>query len=488
MKIKILGIILGVLTCGFVNAQTYMYGTTSEGGANNKGTIYRVDENGQNFENVFDFSASTGGTPLSGLTLGDNGKLYGFTTTDGQVVNAGASLAFGSFYEFDPQTAAFNVIEYIDDKSSIGDDFRNSPTKGNNGMLYFSSEDLGIAEMRSVVSSYDVNTNTLTALDTLSLDKSIRSKLLFATDNKLYATTFSGGTGSGSIVQFDVSNNTLTEIHTSPGIGASTPGYKHARNNPLFEASNGVLYGASVKGGLSFEFGNVFKINKDGTGYQSLEEFAGSGVSDEGFWPEGGFYEKNGKIFFTTPEEDVSNLNGGVIYSINISNNSVIAEHTLDDAIEGARPRGGIIESPNGRLYFTCNGENLNNGSLVEYNVLTGAVTKRHSFSPSDGTKPYHDGLCFVDFSALSINESSLLDNIVKAYPNPFQDVVNIKVEESHLIETIKILDMKGSELYINNSMSNEYNLNTSFLSSGVYLLYIQTDLGSTTRKIKKNN
>ena len=45
---------------------------------------------------------------------------------------------------------------------------------------------------------------------------------------------------------------------------------------------------------------------------------------------------------------------------------------------------------------------------------------------------------------------------------------------------------MKGSELYIDNSISNESNLNTSFLSSGVYLLYIQTDLGSTTRKIIK--
>ena len=479
--------LVNLLLIGSVSAQTYMYGTTSEGGANNKGTIYRVDENGENFEKVFDFSTSTGGTPYSGLTLGDNGKLYGFTTAGGQVVNAGASLVLGSFYEFDPLTSTFNVIEYIDDKSIFGNDFRSSPTKGNNGMLYFSSENIDFADQQSVISSYDVNTNTLTVLDTLSADNKIQSKLLFATDNKLYATTYSGGTGSGSIVQFDLSNNTLNVMHISPGTGSSSSphGYKHARNNPLFEASNGVLYVASKRGGLVSGSGNLFKINKDGTGYQSLEEFS-TGVSDEGFWPEGGLYEKSGKIFFTASETETSNLNGGVIYSINISTNSVIAEHTLDDAIHGARPRGGIIESPNGRLYFTCNGENLNNGSLVEYKVSTGDVTKRHSFSPSDGTKPLHDGLCFVDFTALSINESSLLDNIVKSYPNPFQDVVNIKVEGSHLIETIKILDLKGSELYVDNSKSNESNVNTSFLSSGVYLLYIQTDLGSTTRKIIK--
>ena len=118
--------------------------------------------------------------------------------------------------------------------------------------------------------------------------------------------------------------------------------------------------------------------------------------------------------------------------------------------------------------------------------MSNGVITQRYAFNNNDSSTPLRNSLEIVDFSALSIDESSLLDNIVKTYPNPFQDIVNIKVEGSHLIETIKILDMKGSELYIDNSISNESNLNTSFLSSGVYLLYIQTDLGSTTRKIIK--
>ena len=79
-------------------------------------------------------------------------------------------------------------------------------------MLYFSSENLNVADLLSVISSYNVNTNTLTVLDTLSQLNKIQSKLLFASDNYLYATNHSGGTGSGSIVQFDLSNNTLETI------------------------------------------------------------------------------------------------------------------------------------------------------------------------------------------------------------------------------------------------------------------------------------
>ena len=470
MKTKLLSILIVFFTLTS-NAQTYMYGTTSEGGANGLGTIYRVDENGQNFQNVFDFSTSTGGTPYSGLTLGGNGKLYGFTTTDGQIINPGASLAMGSFYEFDPLTANFTIIESIDDKSLIGNTFNNSPTKGSGDELYFISENLELAGQQSVLSSYNTNTNTITIIDTLSTLNWVRSKLLFASDNNLYATTHSGGTGSGSIVQFDLSNNTLNVIHISPGTSAGSNGYKLARNNQLFEASNGVLYGASKKGGLSLENGNVFKINMDGTGYQNLISYT-SGLSNEGFWPEGSFYEKNGKIYFTTPEEDIVNINAGVIYSIDINTNSVTSEHTLDDATEGARPRGGFTESPNGRLYFTCNGGTLNSGSFLEYNVLTGAVTKTHTFSSADGTKPQHDELAFVDFSLIIDSEDpiAICQNITVQLNNNGIVVINANSIDGGSTDNIGIVSYTAAP--------NTFNCND--LGTNIVTLIVADAAGNT--------
>ncbi len=482
MKKQILGFIISIISCGFLHAQVYMYGTTSEGGTNNLGTIYRIDENGQNFQNVFDFTTSTGGEPLGGLTLA-NGKLYGFTTSEGQAV--GTKL--GTFYSFDPLTNTVTVIEHLDENSAIGWGISHSPTLSVDGKLYFASPSSGLASFDGILSSYDPSNSTLSAaLATYtSTYGQPKSKLLEASDGNLYVTTNSGGAnGFGAIVKFDKSVSSLSVLHSSVGGAGSNIEYDNALNNTLFEASNGVLYGCSRGGGQNLNgTGIVFKINKDGTGYQTLFEFS-PGITDEGHSPEGGFIEKNGTLYSSTPEEAVQGANSGTIFTVNISTNAVSFIHTLD--LEGSQPKGVFTESSNGRFYLTCSGGAINNGSIIEYNPLNGNVTQRHLFGTSDGISPQYDELCLVDFSLVSINETSLLNNVVTTYPNPVKDIINIKSEGGYLIKSIKILDMRGSELFIDNSISNQSIINTSFLPSGVYLLFVNTNEGSVTRKIIK--
>jgi hypothetical protein len=378
------------------------------------------------------------------------------------------------------------VIEYIDDLSNIGNGFYHAPTLHSNGKLYFVSSSAGLGNLDGILSSFDPANSAIAVLGTLDgFYGQPLSKLLAASDGNLYITTANGATnGYGAIVQFDVTNVTLNRIHVSEGspLGGQNQ-YDNARNNPLFEASNGVLYGCSQSGGSTTNLGVLFKINKDGSGYQNIFTFV-AGVADQGFYPQGGFIEYNEKLYSSTPQEEVVDVNSGTIFSLNLATNDFSFIHTLD--LEGSQPKGVFTESPNGRFYLTCSGGLLNNGSLIEYNPLNGNVTQRHLFSPSNGTKPQFDELAVVDFSNLSNEEYSFLDKVVITYPNPVQDIINIKSDGSHQVETIKILDLKGSELYIDNSKTNETVINASFLSSGVYLLYIQTNSGSTTRKIIK--
>ncbi|WP_223551818.1 choice-of-anchor tandem repeat GloVer-containing protein [Aestuariivivens sp. NBU2969] len=484
MKKLLLGIAICLFFSVLTNAQIYMYGTTSEGGANGLGTIYRVNKNGQNFQKLYDFSNSTGGAPYGGMTLANNGKLYGFTTQGGQIVNSGASVALGTFFQFDPLTNAYTVIEYIDDESTIGNTFNNSPTLSPNGLLYIASQGYGLSSFDGILSSFDPTTGTFSVLDTFTHSYGTpRSKLLLASDGNLYVTTFNGGTnGFGTITKYDVAQDQLFVLYNSSGPNGSEE-FADAENNPLFEASNGVLYGSSRKGGLTSSTGCVFKINKDGSGFQNLYNFS-SGIQDEGWYPEGGFIEKNGLLYGSTTQEDVQDVNSGTIYTIDISNNTLNFIYTLD--LEGAQPQGTFVESSNGRLYVTCNGGPINTGSLIELNPLNTSVTERHTFGTANGTKPKHNELAIVDFSSLSIDKSSLLNNSIKIYPNPMKDVINITVEDSNQIETIKILDLKGAELFIDNSKENKNVINTSFLSSGIYLLSVQTNFGNITRKIVK--
>jgi len=370
----------------------YMYGTTSEGGANGLGTIYRVDQNGANFEKVYDFSTSTGGNPFGGLTLA-NGRLYGFTTTNGQTVNSGASIALGSFFEFNPETKDFKVIQYIDDQSSIGNGFKFAPTMGGDGLLYMASESQGLTSREGVLSSFDPKCGNFTELATFTPTfGQPKSGLLEASDGNLYVTTNNGATGSGAIVKYDKTSMQLLKLHSSAGNGSLE--YRNAVNNILFEASNGALYGASKQGGGN-DNGIIFKINKDGSGFQTIYRMLGAGLTDVGYYPLGGFVEVNGKLYSSTEQEANIGQNQGTLFTIDIATNKFSFIHTLD--LEGAQPRGTFTSSSNGRLYLTCSGGNINNGSIIEFNPLNGNVVQKHAFNTSDGTKPQYDQLCVIN-------------------------------------------------------------------------------------------
>ncbi len=62
-----------------------LYGTAEVGGANGGGTIFRLDKSGGHFKVVHDFSGPDGTRPVSGLVRDASGMLYG--TTSGGGVN-----------------------------------------------------------------------------------------------------------------------------------------------------------------------------------------------------------------------------------------------------------------------------------------------------------------------------------------------------------------------------------------------------------------
>ena len=379
---------------GSGSSQVYFYGTTEEGGANGLGTIYRIRDNGTNFEKVFDFSTVTGHSPVGGVTQAPNGKLYGFTAQGGQLESPGAQVEFGTFYEFDPITSTFSVIQYIDELSDIGYFFQHSPTLGSDGKLYFSSEACcGLGGQNSILSSYDPASQTLSVLDTLTaIYGTPKSKWLSASDGDLYVVTNNGGSsGAGTITKYDVSADSLVVLYSS--LGDSDDDFKGAFNNELFEASNGVIYGCSNGGGTGH--GAAFKINKDGTGYLNIFAFT-LNLPDEGWRPQGGFFESNGILYGSTTQENNLDAFAGTLFTINISTNSLEFIYTLDDVTEGARPKGVFAEGANGRWYLTCQGDNLNNGSIISFNPASGQVSRKHVFNITDGAQPGNNNLSKV--------------------------------------------------------------------------------------------
>ncbi len=95
------------------------YGTTSAGGLNGRGTIFRINFDGTGFELVHTFTATTadtttgllknaeGATPGAGLLDGGDGFLYGVATQGGTTGN-------GTLFAMSPDGTTFTVLHHFD--------------------------------------------------------------------------------------------------------------------------------------------------------------------------------------------------------------------------------------------------------------------------------------------------------------------------------------------------------------------------------------
>jgi uncharacterized repeat protein (TIGR03803 family) len=79
---------MGDLLTAYVNGTRTMYGTTSAGGKGGGGTVYKLSENQQKPEHwqlsvLHSFSGADGRSPMAGLTADAKGNLYGTTSQGG---------------------------------------------------------------------------------------------------------------------------------------------------------------------------------------------------------------------------------------------------------------------------------------------------------------------------------------------------------------------------------------------------------------------
>jgi uncharacterized repeat protein (TIGR03803 family) len=108
---------LGVLLQG---ADGFLYGTTSVGGVNGRGTIFRVGTDGSGFQLQHVFAALPdsgspqanvgGASPLAGLTDGKDGRFYG-------VASGGGTNGIGTIFSFDPVGRLFSVMHNFEDSN-----------------------------------------------------------------------------------------------------------------------------------------------------------------------------------------------------------------------------------------------------------------------------------------------------------------------------------------------------------------------------------
>jgi uncharacterized repeat protein (TIGR03803 family) len=278
-----------------------LYGTTSKGGTNGFGAIFRLGCDGSGFTNLHSFAASDGENPQGGLVQGPEGTLYG-TAENGGTNGSGTvfSLApndsgFSVLYNF----TALNSNTNADGMrpcgglilSSDGWLYGTAAFGGPSGTIRFISQDpvgsgtifklMTNGACFTVLHAFDWFSNELIQ-PTNSDGSSPQAALLFGPDGKLYGTAPEAGPGSAGTIfclGTDGSEYTVLQAFCSipfaPHLNSS--GYGLYPRGGLVLGNDGLLYGAAYGGGLEGTYfaGTLYRLNLDGSGLAVLHTFAG---------------------------------------------------------------------------------------------------------------------------------------------------------------------------------------------------------------------
>jgi uncharacterized repeat protein (TIGR03803 family) len=237
-----------------------LYGTTSHGGSNGGGTIFKITPAGT-LTTLYAFcslsSCTDGLSPKAGLVQGTDGNFYGTTYEGGAGTDCASEGGCGTVFKITPAGALTTLYSFCSQSSCNDGAF---PTDA----------------------------------------------LIQANDGNFYGTTLGGGTGASGTVFKITSSGTLTTLYSFCSQSNCTDGAFPEAG--LVQATDGNFYGATSAGGsvaycpFSYDAGcgTLFQITSAGT-LTTLYSFCSQSNCPDGYFPSGGLAQAtNGDLYGTT--------------------------------------------------------------------------------------------------------------------------------------------------------------------------------------------
>ncbi len=234
------------------------FGVTEKGGANDKGTIFKITANPigstipATLTTLLEFSGTNGEFPYGGLTDGGDGFLYGTT------IKGGAN-GFGTFFKINAAAAHTKLYDFTSGNPTPS----SALVKAAAGAVFYGTSDPTAVEPASGTGSgtvFQLNGNTLTTLysftgNTATDGRGPRGLALIAS-NSLAGVTYGGG---GSLFTIPTAGGTPTTLYHftddfSGDLKASRP--EAAPTLGLDSAIYGVSQKSSLGGGAIFRLLN----------------------------------------------------------------------------------------------------------------------------------------------------------------------------------------------------------------------------------------
>jgi uncharacterized repeat protein (TIGR03803 family) len=202
--------------------------------------------------------------------------------------------------------------------------------------------------------------------------------VIVGSDGRLYGTAREGGSNNlGFVFRVNRDGSGYTALRHFAGGNEDA-----ARPDSLMEASDGALYGTAPGGGAA-NAGAVFKLNKDGSGYQVLHGFGGGpqvGSQPRGPLLEGG----DGKLYSVTEQGGASGA--GTLFSVGKDGSGFTTLHTFSFGPTNAiNPRGGLAATADGQLFGVAGSGASNAGGVFTIHRSGSGFQLLRSFTGSAG-------------------------------------------------------------------------------------------------------
>lgn len=232
---------------------SYLYGTTSQGGINNGGTIYKLKTDGGEFNTIYDFtSASTDGSGPYAHLISDGTYLYGMTVSGGSV-NQGVAFRIktnGTGYQ--------KLLDFTDDPT--GSSGYGALVYDGSAYLYGMTNNGGEYNRGTIFKVKTDGTGYEKLLDMNNDDGAQPLGSLILAGTTIYGMTELGctdGDAKGEMFSIETDGSNYTELVDFDGDNGSIP-----FGTLLYE--DGAIFGMTTEGGTEgrgviFRYGDIIE-------------------------------------------------------------------------------------------------------------------------------------------------------------------------------------------------------------------------------------
>lgn len=422
---------------------TFLYGMGWQGGTNNKGVIFKIKTDGTGYSKLLDFAGTNGSYPYGEL-ISDGTFLYGMA--------GGGTSTKGVIFKIKPDGTGYSKL--LDFTGAANGSYPDGSLIFDGTYLYGMTEQGGTGTCSGMYGCgviFKIKPDGTGYSKLLDFTGAANGRQpygsLISDGTYLYGMTNKGGINdSGTVFKIMPDGTGYSKLLDFTGAANGSFPY----NSLIYDGTD--LYGMTYKGGVN-NYGVVFKIKPDGTGYSKLLDFAG--ITNGGN-PMGSFFFDGTFLYGTTLVGGTDSL--GTIFKIKADGSDYNKLLDFSGVVNGSYPSGSLI-SDGTFLYGMTNNGGMNTACGI-----------------------YGCGTVFK----LSLVATGIVDNNkskeFNVYPNPSNGTFTIETKESNYM--CIITNVLGKIVYQSKIGSQKSEIDLGKQPNGIYFANIKTEKETTVQKL----